>query len=478
MRGARHWDTRLHSLIGGLPDTPADPWLRRLTTAADHGRVWMAVGALLACRRGALRRGAVRGLASMAVSSGLVNTALKPVFGRRRPDLGARPVHRLLQQTMTTQSFPSGHSSSAGAFVTGVALECPAAGAVLAPLAATVAYSRVHVGVHYPGDVVAGLAVGAAVAVGGRHWWPVRPTAPARVRTTCSAPALPGGEGLVVAVNPRSGSADYDPAAEVCRLLPRAEVCEQTAGTTIAGLLEEAARSDRARALGVAGGDGSVAAAAAVAVAHGLPLAVLPAGTLNHFARDVGVRTLEAAADAVVSGRAVEVDVAEVNGTPFLNTASIGSYPEMVRRRDALAGRLGRWTAMTVAAAQTLRRGTPVSLLLDGRPLSVWILFVGNGRYTPRGLALAWRPRLEDGLLDVQYLRADVPFSRTRVVLGSLLGLSPHVSGYAHGQARQVRVVSRSGPQEVAYDGETGEPATEFLFAKHGTLTVYCCRTA
>jgi diacylglycerol kinase family enzyme/membrane-associated phospholipid phosphatase len=477
MWGARHWDARLHSLVGGLPTSPADAWLRRLTTAADHGRVWMAAGALLALRRGALRRGAVRGLGSMAVSSGVVNTALKPVFGRRRPDLGAHPVHRLLHQSLTTHSFPSGHSSSAGAFVTGVALECPAAGAALAPVALAVGYSRVHVGVHYPGDVVAGLAVGAAVALAGRHWWPVRPMVPARVRTAQRAAPLPGGAGLVVAVNPRSGPADYDPAAEVRRLLPRAEVHELTPGTTVAGLLEEAVRAGRARALGVAGGDGSVAAAAAVATAHGLPLAVLPAGTLNHFARDVGVHTLEEAAAAVVSGQAVEVDVAEVNGTPFLNTASIGSYPEMVRRRDALAGRLGRWTAMTVAAAQTLRRGTPVSLLLDGRPVSVWVLFVGNGRYTPRGLAPAWRPRLEDGLLDVQYLRADVRFSRTRAVLGSLFGVSSHVSGYAETQTRRVRVVSRSGPQVVAYDGETGPPATEFDFAKHGTLTVYCRRT-
>ena len=174
MRSARHWDTRLHSLVGGLPHSPADHWLRRLTTAADHGRVWMAVGALLALRRGSPRRGAVRGLAAMAVSSGVVNAALKPVFGRRRPDLGAHPVHRLLHEPMTTHSFPSGHASSAGAFVTGVALECPAAGVVLAPLALAVGYSRVHVGVHYPGDVVAGLAVGAAVAVGGRRWWPVR----------------------------------------------------------------------------------------------------------------------------------------------------------------------------------------------------------------------------------------------------------------------------------------------------------------
>ena len=182
MRHARHWDARLHTLVGGLPHSPADLWLRRLTTAADHGRLWMAVGALLALRRGSPRRGAVRGLAAMAVSSGVVNTALKPVFGRRRPDLGAHPVHRLLHEPMTTRSFPSGHASSAGAFVTGVALECPAAGAVLAPLALAVGYSRVHVGVHYPGDVVAGLAVGAAVAAGGRRWWPVRAGSTATVR--------------------------------------------------------------------------------------------------------------------------------------------------------------------------------------------------------------------------------------------------------------------------------------------------------
>ncbi|WNV76053.1 phosphatase PAP2 family protein [Geodermatophilus sp. DSM 44513] len=177
MRGARHWDARLHSAVGGLPATAADPWLRRLSTAADHGRLWVVTGALLGLRGGSLRRGAVRGLGSMAVSSGLVNAALKPVFGRRRPDLAAHPVHRLLHRAPDTHSFPSGHASSAGAFVTGVALECPAAGLALAPLAVAVGYSRVHVGVHYPGDVVAGLAVGAAVALAGWHRWPAR-TAP------------------------------------------------------------------------------------------------------------------------------------------------------------------------------------------------------------------------------------------------------------------------------------------------------------
>lgn len=457
--------------------TPADRWLRRLSTFANHGRLWLVLGVLLGVRKGPLRRGAVRGIGSMACSSALVNLLLKRFFGRVRPDLENLQSHRRLRREPGSLSFPSGHSSSAAAFVTGLAMESPLAGGALAPVALGVAYSRVHVGVHYPGDVVAGLAVGGAVAAATQHWWPVRPKEPARVRDASDAPALPGGEGLVVAVNPRSGPDDYDPAADIRRVLPRAEVLQLTGEAGVAELLGEAADSGRAKALGVAGGDGSVAAAAAVAIEHGLPLAVIAAGTLNHFARDVGLETPQDTADAVVSGQAVKVDVADVNGTPFLNTSSIGAYPEMVRRRDQLSGRMGKWLALTVAAAQVLRQQAPVSLVVNGQPLSVWIVFIGNCLYTPRGLSPAWRPRLEDGLLDVQYLRADLRFGRTRAVLATLLGVSEHTRSYGHFAAEEVRVVSRSGPKQVAYDGEMGEKATEFRFSKRAPLSVYCCRT-
>jgi undecaprenyl-diphosphatase len=470
-------DARLHAFIGRLPTTPADRWLRRLSTFANHGRLWLVLGALLGVRKGRLRRGAIRGLGSMWVSSALVNIVLKRIFGRVRPDMANLRSERTLRRSPVTLSFPSGHSSSAAAFVTGVAMESPLAGAALAPVAVGVGYSRVHVGVHYPGDVVVGLAVGSVVAAATEHWWRVRPKEPARVRAAYEAPALPEGEGLVVAVNPRSGPDDYDPAADIHRILPRAEVLETGPDAGVADLLGEAARSGRAKALGVAGGDGSVATAAAVALEYGLPLAVIAAGTLNHFARDVGLEAPQDTADAVISGQAVKVDVADVNGTPFLNTASIGGYPEMVRRRDRLSGRMGKWMALTVAAAQVLRTGTPVSLVVNGQPLKVWILFIGNGCYTPRGLAPAWRPRLEDGLLDVQYLRADVRFSRSRAVLGALLGISDRGSAYAEFQAEEVTVVSRSGPEQVAYDGEMGEKSTEFRFTKRAPLTVYCCRT-
>ncbi|MCW2703080.1 MAG: putative glycerophosphatase, partial [Blastococcus sp.] len=275
MSSPRLWDARLHAFIGRLPTTPADRWLRRLSTFANHGRLWLVLGVLLGLRKGPLRRGAIRGLGSMAVSSALVNVVLKRIFGRVRPDLESLQSHRRLRREPGSLSFPSGHSSSAAAFVTGLAMESPLAGAALAPMALGVGYSRVHVGVHYPGDVVAGLAVGGAVAAATQHWWRVRPKEAARVRTAHEAPALPEGEGLVVAVNPRSGPDDYDPAEDIKRILPRAEVLELTPESGVDELLGEAARTGRAKALGVAGGDGSVAAAAAVALEHGLPLAVI-----------------------------------------------------------------------------------------------------------------------------------------------------------------------------------------------------------
>ncbi|HEV7870808.1 MAG TPA: phosphatase PAP2 family protein [Modestobacter sp.] len=476
MPSPRRWDAMLLARVGRLPTTRVDRWLRRLSTFADHGKLWLLIGAVLGLQRGTFRRAAVRGVGSLALSSALVNVVLKRIFGRVRPNLAAVHDSRALRRAPHTLSFPSGHSASAAAFAAGVAMESPLAGALVAPVALGVGYSRVHVGVHYPGDVAAGMAVGGAIALATQHWWRVRPTDPARVWKAWDAPALPEGDGLVIAVNPRSGRDDYDPAADIAELLPRAEVLQLSEDAGVSELLGEAARSGRARALGVAGGDGSVAAAAAVALEFDLPLAVVPAGTLNHFARDIGVATPPEAAAAVVHGKAVQVDVAEVNGVPFLNTASIGSYPEMVERRDRLSGRMGKWAALTVAAAQVLRHGSPVELEVNGRRISAWILFVGNGCYVPRGLSPAWRPRLEDGLLDVQYLRADLRFGRTRAVLATLFGVSEHSRSYSAFQVPELRVRSLSGPQQVAYDGETGESSTEFLFRKRERLTVYCSR--
>ena len=97
------------------------------------------------------------------------NVVVKPLIGRRRPDLQRTKLARQIGEVPWTSSFPSGHSASAAAFAAGATMELPVAGVILAPLAAFVAYSRVHVGVHYRSDVWAGAAVGLTLAVVGRE---------------------------------------------------------------------------------------------------------------------------------------------------------------------------------------------------------------------------------------------------------------------------------------------------------------------
>jgi undecaprenyl-diphosphatase len=473
-------DRAISKAVSALPPSSLDRTMKDLSTAANHSLLWFTIASVLAARRGATRKAAARGVLSIGVASFLANAVLKPLLPRRRPAASELPAYQTIANPPTSSSFPSGHSASAAAFATAVSMESPLLGLVVTPLAAAVAYSRVHVGVHWASDVVVGAAVGSGVAALTQRWWPVRDTDEARARPMDTVPELPGGEGLVLISNQRSGSPEYDPATELAAALPQAVVLSAEPERDLDEQLDTALRERNGwvRAIGVAGGDGTVAAAAAVAGRWKLPLVVVPTGTLNHFARDVGLESAQDAADAVVAGSAVRVDVADVNGTPFLNTASIGAYPDMVRRRDELTDRMGKWIAMTVAAAQVLRSQAPVRLVVNGRPLTVWIVFIGNCLYTPRGLSPAWRPRLEDGLLDVQYLRADLRFGRTRAVLATLFGVSEHARSYGHVTAEEVRVECRSGPEVVAYDGEMGEEATEFVFRKRAVLTVYCCRTS
>src|SRR3954470_18968748 len=113
------WDPRLHHWIGRVPDTSADRWARRLSNDANQGRLWLAIATVLGLRKGSLRRGAIRGIGAMWVSSALVNLVIKRLFARVRPDIEARPAPRRLRRPPMSHSFPSGHASSAGAFVTG-----------------------------------------------------------------------------------------------------------------------------------------------------------------------------------------------------------------------------------------------------------------------------------------------------------------------------------------------------------------------
>ncbi|HUA69966.1 MAG TPA: phosphatase PAP2 family protein [Solirubrobacteraceae bacterium] len=159
-------DVAVYSAIAGTPTPRLDHAFRRLSHAANYSRLSIASGALLAIAGGPKgRRAAATGLASVAATSAFVNLVVKPLGRRPRPDRAGEEVPAARHVKMpTSRSFPSGHTAAAVAFAGGVGSVMPAAGVPLHLLAALVGYSRVHTGVHYPGDVLAGAVIGAMVA--------------------------------------------------------------------------------------------------------------------------------------------------------------------------------------------------------------------------------------------------------------------------------------------------------------------------
>jgi undecaprenyl-diphosphatase len=158
-------DLRMFEAVAGRHWPRGDRVLPRLSRAADHGLLWFAVAAgLTVTGQPRARRAAVHAVTSLALASAVINTLGKRSVRRPRPLLDSVPLVRQLKRQPLTTSFPSGHAASAAAFATGAALESGRWGAVVAPLAAAVALSRVYTGVHYPSDVVAGAALGAGAA--------------------------------------------------------------------------------------------------------------------------------------------------------------------------------------------------------------------------------------------------------------------------------------------------------------------------
>ena len=158
-------DLAVYRAIAGTPTATLDEPLRRLSGLANHSKLWLGVAAPLFALGGPKgRRAAVTGLVAVGINSTVVNLPMKLASRRARPDRESAGVPDERHVPMpTSTSFPSGHSASAFAFAGAIAGAIPVLGAPLRGLAVAVAYSRVHTGVHYPGDVIVGSVVGATI---------------------------------------------------------------------------------------------------------------------------------------------------------------------------------------------------------------------------------------------------------------------------------------------------------------------------
>lgn len=224
----------------------------------------------------------------------------------------------------------------------------------------------------------------------------------------------------------------------------------------------EAARAAGIAALVVAGGDGTISAAAGILAGGELPLGILPLGTLNHFARDAGIPLdLEAAVAAIVAGRTRRVDVAEVNGRAFVNNSAVGLYPELVREREAQQRAFGRSKrlAMLVAGARAFWRFSRrrLTLRIEGReaPVDTPLLFVGNNRYRISLAGLGERDSIDRGELGIYAPLARTPLHFMWISLRAVLGREERQSDFLSiGGVKAAEIDSPRSTIRVATDGE------------------------
>lgn len=265
-------------------------------------------------------------------------------------------------------------------------------------------------------------------------------------------------------MNPASGSGTGERVlSQVERALPSAQIIALKREDDIAEVMKEATQNGEV--LGVAGGDGTVAAAASVALASGKPLAVFPAGTFNHFAKQIGCATPQATIEAVRAGTLELVDVLTLNDdTTVLNTASIGAYPQFVEIREQYEGKIGKTLAAAIAAWRTLGAKTAVKIRYDNKTLKTSLFFIGNSTYVPSGFAPERRPTVSDGLVDVRFVENGKPLTRLRAVTALLLGRLERSPLYHEVHVFRFSFEILGEPKAVAHDGEVGEALSRVEF--------------
>jgi diacylglycerol kinase family enzyme len=230
-------------------------------------------------------------------------------------------------------------------------------------------------------------------------------------------------------------------------------------GTEIAELARRAVQEGSAGVI-AGGGDGTVNAVAAQLVGTGIPLGILPLGTLNHFAKELHIpQEREAALRSLLTGRIVSVDAAEVNGRPFVNNSSLGLYPWLVaeREKEQRKGH-GKWAAFAQAGFSVLRRYPflDVTLIVDGRELHYRtpFVFIGNNKYTMQAFRIGERETLSGGELCLFVAARGRRRDLLKLALWALLGRASQVGELQSLSAREVFVTTRRRRLRVALDGE------------------------
>lgn len=269
----------------------------------------------------------------------------------------------------------------------------------------------------------------------------------------------------MVIINAAAGAGHDDEAASDLRAKFRDHGCEAevTLAKSGADMIAAARKAiaDGVQVVVAGGGDGTINAVASVMAGSGVDFGVLPLGTLNHFAKDVGIPLeLDEAVRNVAEGRRVKVDVGEVNDRIFLNNSSLGLYPDIVRDREKQQHRLGRgkWLAATWAAVAALRRFPflDVGVGVDGRQhvRRTPFVFIGNNEYIMQGLAIGERQRLDGGTLSLYVAQRPGRLGLVRFAWRALWGRLAQERDFDVMLSDKFDIKTRHRRLRVATDGE------------------------
>jgi diacylglycerol kinase family enzyme len=223
----------------------------------------------------------------------------------------------------------------------------------------------------------------------------------------------------------------------------------------------EGASGSRLSAIIAAGGDGTIRSVAQELIGSTIPLGILPLGTLNHFARDLGVPfDLGRGVAAIAGGRTVAVDAAEVNGRIFVNNSSIGVYPEMLRDRDRQRRRTkrGKWLAMAIAFLRVLRRPRLRRLAIEvagsRQPHRTPFAFVGNNNYGLDLFELGRRASLSRGALCLFIANTTGRLGLLKLLVRAAFGRLDQTRDFEQSSVPSLVIHSRRRAVTVSLDGE------------------------
>jgi YegS/Rv2252/BmrU family lipid kinase len=269
---------------------------------------------------------------------------------------------------------------------------------------------------------------------------------------------------LAVVLNASSGAGGGAAAAERLKKVFTAagretHITVTTTGAELRAAVEHAVEA-RCHGLVAGGGDGTLNTAASILVGREIPLGVVPLGTLNHFAKDLGIpQDLEAAAQVVLEGKLCRVDVGEVNGRIFLNNSSLGLYPAIVSLRERYQATGSRkWIAGLRASIAVIRRHPfmTVRIVVEDKEVirRTPFVLVGNNEYRNVGMQAASRALLDQGRLAVYVLEVERRVGLLRLAWQVVWSGAEQVRDLDLFTVTRARIETKHGRPQVALDGE------------------------